>query len=252
MPIILTDGKNLPNVAPQKIKYIIGGPSKVSINNLNAERIHGKDRYETSYKIADKFYKGNKSIIMASGQVFADALTAAPLAASLNIPIILSPKSGHYSGFENNFSSLDRVIVLGGNETISAEIKNDLKAKNEKTLEKEKAESANKPSSRTSSSTENRSSGVSGSSNSNSNTRPSTQSLPNVESEVSTVDNSSSAKLEELKLELRNYDNELRKIIAEKLSDEDIRLLSEYRKLSSDTHAAISNNSIRSEDVESK
>ena len=49
------------------------------------ERISGNDRYETSVKVYEKYYKpmGVKSIYLANGLTMADALTGAGVAYNL-------------------------------------------------------------------------------------------------------------------------------------------------------------------------
>lgn len=58
------------------------------------ERIYGIDRYETSLNIAKKIYeiKPFNEVFIASGENYPDALSAAPIAAIKEIPIILTRK----------------------------------------------------------------------------------------------------------------------------------------------------------------
>ena len=73
MPIILTNGSNLPKESPlgaevKKI-YAIGGPAVIKdslVKQLKAERIGGKNRYETNAKVIKRFGKHN-GVIVVSG-----------------------------------------------------------------------------------------------------------------------------------------------------------------------------------------
>ena len=56
---------------------------------INCTRVYGKDRYETSVKVA-KMVGTSNGIFIASGSGFADAVSAAPISASRQMPILLT------------------------------------------------------------------------------------------------------------------------------------------------------------------
>ena len=57
------------------------------------KRIYGKNRYETAVKISQKDGKGGTNcVILASGEGYADALCAAPLAKINDAPYTTSSK----------------------------------------------------------------------------------------------------------------------------------------------------------------
>ncbi|MGS2778920.1 cell wall-binding repeat-containing protein [Robertmurraya sp. GLU-23] len=97
-PIILTKQTGLTQNSKQfalraKERFIIGGEAVVSSaiqGELQASRISGADRYETSSKILDTFYKEFPNIYVATGGNFADALSGAVLGAKTNSPVVLS------------------------------------------------------------------------------------------------------------------------------------------------------------------
>ncbi|OFI05865.1 N-acetylmuramoyl-L-alanine amidase LytC precursor [Clostridium acetireducens DSM 10703] len=105
-PILYTDTNYL-NISTRKrlidLKvrriFIIGGKGVVSqnveneLNNLGfiTERFEGKDRYETSTKVAEKVGI-SKTIYLATGEDFADAISIAPIAARDKRPLLLVPK----------------------------------------------------------------------------------------------------------------------------------------------------------------
>lgn len=109
---------------------IVGGVSSVSIqvekelNSYKIDRISGKDRYETSRMVAERILKNSdkKELFLASGNDFPDALSATPLAAKNNVPIVLVPKSQADAGFKNFLKkqSVKKVTIIGGQESIGA------------------------------------------------------------------------------------------------------------------------------------
>lgn len=142
-PIVLVQKNKINDVTKQALKdskikkcYIVGGENSVS-KSLEKElpqvieRIAGNDRYETSLKIADKFYKDAQGAYLASGEVFADSLAINPIAARFDVPLILTPKDKlpqkTQQYLEN--SKIIQVAIIGGEKTVSKEIQQEL-AKN--------------------------------------------------------------------------------------------------------------------------
>src|SRR3712207_2333809 len=64
---------------------------------LNVSRLAGSDRYDTSVKVATELEKISKTFfyyaVVASGDVFSDALTAGTLAAEKGVPLLLTSKN---------------------------------------------------------------------------------------------------------------------------------------------------------------
>lgn len=133
MPLLLTDGKNIDSNSLSLLKkmdkiYVTGGKSKIpenllkvfENNNIKVERISGKDRYETSMIIANKFFPNSSASIFASGDKFVDAITGVALSNKMDGPIFLC------KGNEPNKEQLDYmkknktefVYILGGTRSI--------------------------------------------------------------------------------------------------------------------------------------
>lgn len=139
-PIVLVQKDKINDVTKQALKntkikkcYIIGGENSVS-KSLEKElpqvieRIAGNDRYETSLKIADKFYKDAQGAYLASGEVFADSLAINPIAAKFDVPLILTPKDKlpqKTLEYLDN-SKIVQVAIIGGEKTVSKEIQQEL------------------------------------------------------------------------------------------------------------------------------
>lgn len=142
-PIVLVQKDKINDVTKQALKdskikkcYIVGGENSVS-KSLEKElpqvieRIAGNDRYETSLKIADKFYKDSQGAYLASGEVFADSLAINPIAARFDVPLILTPKDKLPQKTQEYLekSKIIQVAIIGGEKTVSKQIQQEL-AKN--------------------------------------------------------------------------------------------------------------------------
>ena len=144
-PIVLVQKNKINDVTKKALKntkikkcYIVGGENSVS-KSLEKElpqvieRIAGNDRYETSLKIADKFYKDAKGAYLASGEVFADSLAINPIAAKFNVPLILTPKDKLPQKTLEYLekSKIIQVAIIGGEKTVSKEIQQELAKNNQ-------------------------------------------------------------------------------------------------------------------------
>jgi|GEM_PF-5032967 len=142
---IKTEGKDI---------YILGGETLVSKsveNKLNANRIFGEDRYETSIEIIKEFKNKIKfdKVFIASGlgKGLHEGLVSSLLAAQSNAPMFLVSNNNEYmkviSKFLKENVNKNTEIILTSNEKIDA-IKETIKEVN-KEIEKQKSQ-ANKPS----------------------------------------------------------------------------------------------------------
>lgn len=75
-------------------RTVVGGRSAVSDAVYSAvgakQRVAGADRYATSVNVANTFFKDTNRVTVAPGGGFADALAAAPDAARLGAPLVLT------------------------------------------------------------------------------------------------------------------------------------------------------------------
>ena len=139
-PILLVQKDQLDSVVAQEIKrlgaknvIVIGGEKSIdktkdSLSQYNVRTIAGANRYETSAKIAQEVIKltGTKKAVIASGEVFADALTVAPLANKNNMPILLVQQDRIPEEAKEVLKQIEEVIIVGGEKTISKEVENKL------------------------------------------------------------------------------------------------------------------------------
>lgn len=104
--------------------YVIGRvtdavEAAVSALGLNTERIRGEGRYDTAFAVAARAAElgaDTSTVLVASGQGFADALAATPIAAARRYPILLSPQHGGAARLTEQVAALGagRTWVVGG------------------------------------------------------------------------------------------------------------------------------------------
>ena len=129
-PIILTNGKGdnvaqlreyiKENVSENGTVYILGGEAAVpksveEISGYTVKRLAGSSRYDTSVEIAKAFCGSVDKIVVASGKNFPDGLCGGPLAAALNVPLILTRDNGADAAMEYaEENAVAGGYVLGG------------------------------------------------------------------------------------------------------------------------------------------
>ncbi|MHB0741127.1 cell wall-binding repeat-containing protein [Peptostreptococcus anaerobius] len=139
-PILLTDTNKLdPRVAAEiqrlgaKDVIIVGGNKSVSeavkkelakFDKDAVERIYGRDRYETSAQVARRVVGITGKLghaVVASGEVFADALAVAPYASREGYPILLVRANNLPKSVKDAITELaiNRVTIAGGYITVN-------------------------------------------------------------------------------------------------------------------------------------
>lgn len=92
------------------------------------DRLWGNDRYETNFKIISSGWTLSQYAVIASGEGFADALCAAPLAKQYKAPILLTSKNA--LGIESKDQLLklkvEKVFIIGGTGVVSDNVKAEL------------------------------------------------------------------------------------------------------------------------------
>ena len=122
LPIILTDGHNLPKgITKDKVSLIFGGEKSVNIKGLeNIRRLAGADRYETALIIAKEFGNLDK-FVLADGRNYPDALSVSPFAHKNNEPILLTDPS--HTEFIKQIvkdNNTKEITVVGGKLSVSS------------------------------------------------------------------------------------------------------------------------------------
>jgi putative cell wall-binding protein len=103
--------------------------SRVNAATLD-KRLAGSDRYETGAKIVSEGWTTSDYAVVASGEGFADALCAAPLAKKYNAPILLTEKNTLNTETKNQLIRIKakNVFIVGGIGVVSDNIKNQLES----------------------------------------------------------------------------------------------------------------------------
>jgi len=92
-------------------------------------RLAGQDRFETAVKVSQQGWTSADTVILAVSNNFADALTATPLAAKKNAPILLTTTTQLTGTTKAEMQRLNakNVIIIGGSGVISDSIVQELK-----------------------------------------------------------------------------------------------------------------------------
>ncbi|WP_139905568.1 cell wall-binding repeat-containing protein [Clostridium thermarum] len=93
-------------------------------------RFGGANRYETYVKVSQAGWTTSDNVVLARGDDFADALTAAPFAAQLNAPMLLTVSRELDDSVKAELQRLKakKVYVIGGTGAISSAVVNTIEA----------------------------------------------------------------------------------------------------------------------------
>ena len=98
-------------------------------NRPETGRIDGRDRIETAINISRENYNKAKTVIVARHDLFPDSMTASVLAKLKDAPILLNPtdKLDPRVGGEIKRLGAEEVIIVGGQNSVSEKVREDLK-----------------------------------------------------------------------------------------------------------------------------
>ncbi|WP_421381639.1 cell wall-binding repeat-containing protein [Bacillus salacetis] len=90
------------------------------IVEAGTERIHGETRYETAVEVSKAGWTSADTVVLARGDAFPDALAGAPLAYSLDAPMLLTDKEVLTGSVKEEIKRLGakKVIILGGTTAV--------------------------------------------------------------------------------------------------------------------------------------
>ncbi|MDO8885558.1 SpoIID/LytB domain-containing protein [Candidatus Oleimmundimicrobium sp.] len=144
-PILLTLKDSLPNETDNvlsslgiKSVVIVGGTGAVSQTvqdaliamGITVTRIGGTDRYDTAYKIANQYFSAPVNVYITRGDLFPDALSAAPLAAKNSAPLLLVKPGelplGIKSYLEAKSAFISGPYIIGGSGAVSSAVDNEI------------------------------------------------------------------------------------------------------------------------------
>jgi len=135
-PILLTEKDNLTEDTKQELirlgtqnVFVVGGTGVITPDvesqlislNINVTRLAGNDRYETAVKIAEMLGNPNE-VMIATGDDFPDALSVAPAAAKMGIPILLIQPNRIPESVNQyiNSKSISKAYIVGDETIVSS------------------------------------------------------------------------------------------------------------------------------------
>ena len=145
-PVLLTRSDELPAAAGEFLDsaginrtFIVGGTDEVSpavANHVQAivgsepTRLGGSDCYATAVAVArhlgplDPIPGRGRTVLLTTGEDYADGLAAGPFAYRSRIPVLLARPAGLDPGVEDLLRGrVDRVIILGGPAAVSEDVR---------------------------------------------------------------------------------------------------------------------------------
>lgn len=149
-PILLTSKNSISEDVLDEIDrlkadevIIIGGKSSISESvasrlrkeDLNVIRIAGKDRFDTSSKLAQEVVKlsdKSRKAILVNGFKNADALSVSSIATKDELPIFMNGNNSLNSDIKNQLKkmNINKIFIIGGVNSISKNIEKELKNMN--------------------------------------------------------------------------------------------------------------------------
>ena len=97
-----------------------------------SERLFGADRYATAVEVSASVFADGEpdTVFIATGEQFADALSAAPAAASVNAPLLLVPANALPAVVSAELVRLSpsTVVIVGGTGVVSTAVENAIEA----------------------------------------------------------------------------------------------------------------------------
>ncbi|WP_377887470.1 cell wall-binding repeat-containing protein [Alkalihalobacillus sp. R86527] len=140
-PILLTEGDKLTTVTEKAFEIlqtehvtIVGGTGVISEEveqyietelDIEVERISGKNRYDTAAAIAEEM-PASESAVVAYGKGFPDALSIAPVAAQLSMPILLTERDNVPNATSEALSNYESTFAVGGTGVIGDDVLGEL------------------------------------------------------------------------------------------------------------------------------
>lgn len=92
-----------------------------ALGDMRVKRVSASDRYQTAIRISRQHFSSAEAVVVASGESFPDALSAAPLAGSYGGPLLLTPPTAPAAGLEAEIRRLgaSRIFIVGGTSSVS-------------------------------------------------------------------------------------------------------------------------------------
>lgn len=135
-PILLIDGANealkteITRLGAKKV-ILVGGESSICQKTENSlkewkldiTRLSGQNRYQTANAVMDAIADKTQTVVVASGELFADALSAENIAVHKEWPILLAEKNHLDPGTVQRIkkAGVKEIVLVGGTDTVRDE-----------------------------------------------------------------------------------------------------------------------------------
>ena len=145
-PVLLTRTDGLPAATIAALEHlnadqiiVLGGATSVADTVLTeladyttgtVTRVAGDNRYGTAAALSGDYAPGVNAVFVATGEVYADSMSGAPISVAIGGPIVLTQPGTLPAETITELERLDpqRIIILGGTSSVSAQIQVDLAA----------------------------------------------------------------------------------------------------------------------------
>lgn len=145
-PILLTEHDGLPSETASELKrlrpgriVVLGAAGVVSDAVVGALKAHtvgsvsrlaGADRYATAVTVSAGTFSSGRTVFVATGTTFPDALGGGPVAGSLPGPLLLVPGTSVPSSVAAELRRLapERVVIVGGTGAVSSAVGSEIQA----------------------------------------------------------------------------------------------------------------------------
>lgn len=135
--VLLTDGSSMPEETltylaehPTDTRYAVGGPAASA--DPVASAVVGGDRYDTSAKVAQRFFANPGAVGIASGTSFPDGLSGGALLGREGWPLLLTDPDGLpvvvHAYLSTNSASIRAALIFGGTASVSVQISQQIQA----------------------------------------------------------------------------------------------------------------------------
>lgn len=144
MPVLFSESNNISADTLNQLKsmgvenvYVLGGEKSVSsavvnsvksTTNAKVVRINGADRYKTNAQTIKDNVKQTSEVVIASGEIYVDALYGVSYANKVNAPVMLVQKNNIPAETLKVLKSMNvtRITIIGGEKTITPKLEKEL------------------------------------------------------------------------------------------------------------------------------
>ncbi len=95
---------------------------------VQVSRIFGSSRYQTAVNVSKTYYDKSDTVLVASGEGFADALVGGTLASQVDAPLLLTNSNDLSKEVSNEIKRLEakKIYLLGGKGTVTKKVEDEL------------------------------------------------------------------------------------------------------------------------------